>query len=135
MKNTVYRYTVSGNYAVDYRNLHIAVEEGNGLWVDAPLRKDEILGGVCKAVKEDTLELIYEIWQIDESKFNHPSITNYKKVEIEVEPKIVKLPPGKPKKTNWKSANRGGGIKHKNFDKQATKDCYHILVKNSLDYK
>ena len=29
MKNTVYRYTVSGNYAVDYRNLHIAVEEGN----------------------------------------------------------------------------------------------------------
>ena len=59
MKNTVYRYTVSGNYATDYRNIPIAVEEGNGLWVDHPLRRDEILGGICKAIKEDTLELIY----------------------------------------------------------------------------
>jgi hypothetical protein len=135
MKNTVYRYTVRGNYATDYRNIAVAVAEGNGLWVDHPLRRDEIVGGICKAIKEDTLELIYEIWGIDETKLQHPSVSAYKKVEIEVEPKVVKLPPGKPKKTNWKSANRGGGVKHKNFDKQATKDCYALLVKKSLDYK
>jgi hypothetical protein len=134
MKNTVYRYTIRGNYAADCRSLGIPVE-GNGLWVDRPLRRDEIIGGVCKAIKQDTLELIYEIWEIDENKLKHPSVSNYQKVEIEVEPKIVKLPSGKPKKTNWKSANRGGGVKHKDFDKKATKDCYAYLVKTSLDYK
>ena len=134
MKNIVYRYTIYGNYAEDYRNLSIAVKEGNELWVPPPLRKDEIIGGICKAIKEDTLELIYEIWEIDENKFKHPSVSDYKKVEIEVEPKVTKLPPGKTKKINWKSANRGGGVKHKNFDKKATKDCYAPLVKQSLDY-
>jgi len=135
MKNIVYRYTICGNYATDYRSIPIAVAQGNGLWIDHSLRRDEIIGGVCKAIKEDTLELIYEIWEINENKFKHPSVSNYQKVEIEVEPKVIKLPPGKPKKINWKSANRGGGIKHKNFDKQTTKDCYDSLVKRSLDYK
>jgi hypothetical protein len=135
MKNVVYRYTIRGNYATDYRNIAIAVAEGNGLFVDPSLTRDEIIGGVCKAIKEDTLELIYEIWEIDENKLKHSSVSAYQKVEIEVEPKVVKLPPGKPKKTNWKSANRGGGVKHRNFDKQATKDCYAPLVKKSLDYK
>ena len=124
MKNTVYRYTISGAKAQDYRNLEIAVLNGDSLFIPTPLRRDEVLGGMCKAVKEDTLELIYEIWEIDENKFKHPSVSSYKKVQIEVEPKVVKLPPGKPKKTNWKSPNRGGGIRHKNFDKQSTKDCY-----------
>ncbi len=134
MKNTVYRYTIHGNYAADYSSLGIPVE-GNGLWVDRHLRRDEIIGGVCSEIKKNTLELIYEIWEIDENKFKHPSVSNYRKVEIEVEPKIVKLPPGKSKKINWKSANRGGGVKHKDFDKKATKDCYDYLVKTSLDYK
>lgn len=134
MKNVVYRYTICGNYANDCRNIASSVE-GYDFWVVPPLRSDEIIGGVCKAIKEDTLELIYEIWDIDENKLKHPSVSAYQKVEIEVEPNVVKLPTGKPKKINWKSANRGGGIKHKNFDKQATKDCYAPLVKKSLDYK
>ena len=135
MINTAFRYTISGNYATDYRDLPVAVAEGNGLWIPHSLQRDEIIGGICKTIKEDTLELIYEIWEIDENKFKHPSVSNYQKIEIEVESKIVKLPPGKSKKTNWKSANRGGGVKHKNFEKAATKNCYTPLVKKSLDYK
>ena len=42
--------------------------------------------------------------------------------EVEVKSgSFVKLPPGKPQKTNWKSRNRGGGVKHKNFDKNDAK--------------
>jgi hypothetical protein len=112
MKNVVYRYTIFGNYATDFRNIAVAVEEGNGLMVNSDLQRDEIIGGVCKEIKEDTLELIYEIWEVDENKFKHPSVSSYKKVEIEVESKLVKLPPGKPKKIQWKSGNKGGNGKN-----------------------
>ena len=72
MKNVAYRYTIRGNYATDYRGVPFAVEEGNGLMVNPDLQRDKIIGGVCKEIKEDTLELIYEIWEVDENKFKHP---------------------------------------------------------------
>ena len=112
MKNVAYRYTIRGNYATDYRGVPFAVEEGNGLMVNPDLQRDKIIGGVCKEIKEDTLELIYEIWEVDENKFKHPSVSSYKKVEIEVESKLVKLPSEKPKKINWKSSNKGGNGKN-----------------------
>jgi hypothetical protein len=39
-----------------------------------------------------------------------------------VELEVVKLPSGISKKINWRSANKGGGIVHKNFDEQSTKE-------------
>jgi hypothetical protein len=51
--------------------------------------------------------------------------------EVDIEEKTIKLEPGKPKNTNWKSRNRGGGVTHKNFDQKTTK-IYPPNLNNGL---
>lgn len=126
---TIYNYTIRGNYATDYRSVPIAVEEGNALWVDYPLQRDEIIGGPCVGIKRDTLELIYQVYDVDESVFNHSHVTWWDKKVVENEVTITKLPTQKKKPISWKSRNRGGGVKHKNFDKTDAKLYYPETVK------
>lgn len=40
--------------------------------------------------------------------------------------KIIKLPRGPSKPVNWYSRNRGGGVRHKNFDTASTKYWDHL---------
>ena len=41
--------------------------------------------------------------------------------------KIIKLPRGPARPVNWYSRNRGGGVKHKNFDTSDTKNWDHLM--------
>ena len=51
--------------------------------------------------------------------------------EVEVESDVLKkYSQGKSKKVNWAGRNRGGGVKHKNFDKNDAKSYNHAKSKD-----
>jgi len=80
---------------------------------------DDFIGGIASELING--EVVYHIYDVDETLFNHPFITWWDKKVFENDAVVVKLPAGKSRNINWKSRNRGGGVRHKNFDKSATK--------------
>ena len=84
---------------------------------------DDLLGGIALEIING--EVVYHIYDVaDESVFNHPSVIWWDKKVFENEETITKLPTKNGKTVNWRSRNRGGGVKHKNFDKNAAKLYY-----------
>ena len=84
---------------------------------------DDLIGGIALEIINS--EVVYHIYDVaDESVFNHPSVIWWDKKVFENEATITKLPTKNGKTVNWRSRNRGGGVKHKNFDKNATKLYY-----------
>jgi hypothetical protein len=83
---------------------------------------DELIGGVAFGINEG--HIVFHIYDVDESLFTHPWVIWWDKQVIENEVTITKLPTKKSRNVSWKSRNRGGGIKHKNFDKSDAKLYY-----------
>jgi hypothetical protein len=107
---TLYRYKLE--YTDAFAVLNIPGEYIDNLIGGAPL---EING----------LEVIFHIYDVaDESVFNHPWVIWWDKKVIENEITLTKLPTKNARNVNWKSRNRGGGVKHKNFDKTDAKLYY-----------
>ena len=81
---------------------------------------DNFIGGIATEINKG--EIIYQIYDVaDETVFSHPWVSWWDKKVIENEVTLIKLPSEKGRNINWKSRNRGGGVRHKNFDKSATK--------------
>jgi len=84
---------------------------------------DDLIGGVASEIING--EVVFHIYDLsDETMLNHPWVTWWDKKIIEKEVVLTKLPTKKGNKINWKSRNRGGGVKHKNFDKTDAKLYY-----------
>ena len=104
--STLYRYKTNGSNPYD--TFFVPGED-----------VDDFIGGIASELING--EVVYHIYDVDETLFNHPFVTWWDKKVFENDAVIVKLPPDKGRKINWKSRNRGGGVRHKNFDKSATK--------------
>ena len=88
-------------------------------------RVDDLIGGFASDVDANDEEVIFHIYDVaDESVFNHPWVIWWDKQLIENEITLTKLPTKKGRNVSWKSRNRGGGVKHKNFDKTDAKLYY-----------
>lgn len=110
MITTLYRYKLQGSHLYD-----AFFVPGESI--------DDLIGGVASEIINS--EVVYHIYDLtDETLLNHPWVIWWDKKVIEKEVMITKLPSEKGTKINWKSRNRGGGVKHKNFDKTDAKLYY-----------
>jgi hypothetical protein len=104
--STLYRYKTIGSHPYD------------AFFVPGE-STDDLIGGLATEIING--EVVYHIYDVDETVFNHPFVTWWDKQVFENDAVVVKLPTDKASRINWKSRNRGGGVRHKNFDKAATK--------------
>ncbi len=123
MKTSVYRYSIrnieASSWKSEFENLP---PEERDYYLCHSDEIDDLIGGVAHSINYDNHHVVYQIYDIqDESVFDHPSVLWWTKEVIENEVTVTKLPAGGGRNINWKSRNRGGGVRHKNFDKAATK--------------
>ncbi len=123
MKTSVYRYSVRDVTASGWMSDFLIVPlNERDYYLDSGDEIDDLIGGVAHSINTDNHHIVYQIYDVkDESVFEHPSILCWSKEVIENEVTVTKLPTGSSRNINWKSRNRGGGVRHKNFDKAATK--------------
>jgi hypothetical protein len=123
MKTIVYRYSVRDAIVSGWLSDFLIVPpEQRDYYLNPEDEIDSLIGGVAHSINHDNHHVVYQIYDIqDESVFDHPSVLWWTKEVIEKEVTVTKLPTGGSRNINWKSRNRGGGVRHKNFDKAATK--------------
>ena len=113
IKTTIYEYSLH-----DVTASHSPFGE---YYLNSEDEQDSFIGGVAIGIDKANHHVIFQIHDVDEKLFHHPYVIQWSKRVLENEVTLIKLPTKPGRTVNWKSRNRGGGVRHKNFDKTATK--------------